>query len=98
MSWAVVFWVLYGVGSTLFVFYLFRVGSAVASSQNALVKQEIERIRREGLSEPLRPAPAVAGTRPSEGNSDLLDRMQIEHIFQPEGEHVAAQGLRNAAL
>jgi hypothetical protein len=43
MSWAAVFWILYGVGSTLFVVYLFRLGNSVVSSRDQLVEDEFQR-------------------------------------------------------
>lgn len=42
MWWQEFFWIVYGVGSTLFVFFLFKLGNAVANNRQEPIKQEIE--------------------------------------------------------
>ena len=42
MWWQEFFWIVYGVGSTLFVFFLFKLGNAVANNRQEPIQQEIE--------------------------------------------------------
>lgn len=42
MWWQEFFWIVYGVGSTLFVFFLFKLGNAVANNHQESIKQDIE--------------------------------------------------------
>lgn len=94
MLWATVFWVLYGVGSTLFVVYLFKLGNSVASYRKELVRQEIEYIRREEIDDA---EPAVASARivSREQTPGLASRLHVERIFQPNDQYVAVQGVRD---
>ena len=41
MRWEQFFWIVYGIGSTLFVFFLFRLGNAVAGNREESIKREI---------------------------------------------------------
>ncbi len=52
MWWEQFFWVVYGVGSTLFVFFLFKLGNTVASNPEERIKHEIERPQRPGRISP----------------------------------------------
>ncbi|KPK35013.1 MAG: hypothetical protein AMJ66_02385 [Betaproteobacteria bacterium SG8_40] len=45
MRWEQFFWVVYGIGSTLFVFFLFKLGNAVAGDREESIKREIARPR-----------------------------------------------------
>jgi hypothetical protein len=94
MSWAAFFWILYGAGSTLFVIYLFKLGKNVASNRKELVQQEIQRMRSRYSDE--------AGVLESLGSGvtrsfagDDTQRLRVQHIYQPDGEHVAVQGVRD---
>ncbi len=46
MWWEQFFWVVYGIGSTLFVFFLFKLGNAVAGNREESIEREIGRSRR----------------------------------------------------
>lgn len=96
MSWAAVFWILYGVGSTLFVVYLFKLGNSVASNRKELVQQEIERIRRGQTDDVAEPA-AAARIVSCEQTPDSARRLHVERIFQPNDQYVAVQGVRDGS-
>ncbi len=55
MRWEQFFWIVYGIGSTLFVFFLFKLGNAVAGSREESVRREIGQPREPDQM------PAVAG-------------------------------------
>ncbi len=95
MSWAAVFWIVYGVGSTLFVVYLFKLGSSVASNRKELVRQEIERIRRGesgGAAEGAAVSTHIVSAAQKPGSAS---RLHVERIFQPNDDYVAVQGVRD---
>ena len=72
MWWEEFFWVVYGVGSTLFVLFLFRLGNAVASNRHESIEQQSARPRS---SDRIRAAQDVTG-RPS----DHTDRTTVQHV------------------
>lgn len=93
MSWAAFFWILYGAGSTLFVVYLFRLGKNVASNRKELVQQEIQRMRSGYSDEAVVLAPLASGPIRSFAGDDT-QRLRVQHIYQPDDDHVAVQGVR----
>ena len=97
MSWAAVFWILYGVGSTLFVVYLFKLGNSVASNRKELVRQEIERIRRGETDDVTEPVTASARIVSREQAPDSASRLHVKRIFQPNDQYVAVQGVRDGS-
>jgi hypothetical protein len=94
MSWAALFWIVYGVGSTLFVVYLFRLGKNVASNRKELVQQEIERMRNEEVGQVEPSAKRYAKLDSRETVSDPVNRVHVQRIFQPDTDHVSVQGVR----
>ena len=95
MSWAALFWIVYGVGSTLFVLYLFRLGKNVGSNRKELIQQEIERIRTEEVKHSDTPVTNATRFVAAEKVSNHTDRMHVQRIFQPDTDHVSVQGMRD---
>lgn len=97
MSWAAAFWILYGVGSTLFVVYLFRLGNSVASNRDDLVRLHVGQMQQAEADE----APQMAATSAPvvfrEADSASSSRLHVERIFQPGDNYVAVQGVRDGA-
>ncbi|HUU71969.1 MAG TPA: hypothetical protein VMW70_05035 [Burkholderiales bacterium] len=60
MWWTAVFWIVYGVGSTLFVFYLFKLGNSVANGRKMPVEKNVKGLHGAG-SDMAMETPAVAG-------------------------------------
>ena len=97
MSWVAVFWILYGVGSTLFVVYLFKLGQTVASNRKELVQQEIERIRNEGAATPTGFNKVNTRAASPESGTDHTNRLHFQRVYQPDEAHVAIQGEHDGA-
>ena len=95
MPWVAVFWIVYGVGSTLFVICLFRLGNAVASSRKELVRQEIERIRYEGSGKTAEPGPNMSYVASPSPVSDPANRLHVQRIFQLDDQHISVQAVRD---
>lgn len=97
MIWALMFWTVYGVGSTLFVVYLFKVGRSVASNQKQLIQQELQRIRNEGAD----PAVSFAAEVAHAASRELVDgntsQLEVQRIFRPDDQHVVVQGVRDGS-
>ena len=97
MIWALMFWTVYGVGSTLFVVYLFKVGRSVASNQKQLIQQELQRIRTEGADPAVSFAAEVAHAASRELVSGHTSQLQVQRIYQPDSQHVVVQGVRDGS-
>lgn len=97
MIWALIFWVVYGVGSTLFVVYLFKVGRSVASNEKELIRQELERIRAEGADPAVSFAAEVAHAASRELVSGHTSQLQVQRVYQPDSQHVVVQGVRDGS-
>ncbi len=95
MIWALIFWAVYGVGSLLFVVYLFRVGRRVASNEKQLIEQELERMRAEGADPAVSFAAEVAHAASREQVYGHTSRLQVNRIFQADNAHVVVQGMRD---
>ena len=95
MIWALIFWVVYGVGSILFVVYLFKVGTSVASNQKQLIQQELQRIRAEGADPAVSFAAEVAHAASRGLVSGQSSQLQVQRIYQPDSQHVVVQGVRD---
>ncbi|MGD2141026.1 MAG: hypothetical protein PVH25_11550 [Burkholderiales bacterium] len=95
MWWAVAFWIVYGVGSTFFVVYLFRLGRPVATNVGEPVHQEIERIRQSESCTPEPPIPGNAHFSFCQSQQDPAERLHVERIYHPDAQYVAVQGVRN---
>ena len=91
MSWVAVFWILYGVGSTLFVVYLFKLGQTVASNRKELVQQEIERIRNEGAATPTGFNKGNRRAGSAEPETDHTNRLHFQRVYRPDEAHVSIQ-------
>ena len=97
MSWAAVFWSLYGVGSTLFVVYLFRLGKSVVSHRDELSKEEIERHLRTAIGDTAQLAAFTVPVESREPGSTAPGRLHVKRIFQPDDAYFAVQGERDGA-
>lgn len=97
MIWALMFWTVYGVGSTLFVVYLFKVGSSVASNQKQLIQQELQRMRTEGADPAVSFAAEVAHAASRGQVSGPTSQLQVQRIYQPDSQHVVVQGVRDGS-
>ena len=97
MSWAAVFWILYGVGSTLFVVYLFRLGNSVVSPQDEFVEEQIERNKRLGIDDTAQLAAISLPVLSREPGNLSNSRLHVERIFQPDDDYLAVQGVRDGA-
>ena len=97
MSWAAVFWILYGVGSTLFVVYLFRLGNSVVSPQDEFVEEQIERNKRLGIDDTAQLAALSLPVLSQEPGNVPNGRLRVERIFQPDDDYLAVQGVRDGA-
>ena len=97
MSWAAVFWILYGVGSTLFVVYLFRLGKSVVSHRDGLAGEEMERHQRMAIENTAQLAAFSAQAVSRDAGSTFPGRIHVERIFQPSDDYVAVQGVRDGA-
>ena len=97
MIWALIFWAVYGVGSTLFVVYLIKVGRSVASNQKELIQQELQRIRTEGADPAVSFAAEVAHAASRELASSQTSQLQVQRIYQPDSQHVVVQGVRDGS-
>ena len=97
MSWAAFFWILYGAGSTLFVIYLFKLGKNVASNRKELIQEEIHRLRSGQSGEAGMLDPVVADKLTSSVAGNDAPRLQVQHIYQPDSDHVAVQVVRDGA-
>ena len=95
MSWLAVFWIVYGVGSTLFVVCLFRLANTVASSRKELVRQEIERIRHEGASKTPEARAVISRAASPAPISEPANRLHVQRIFQLDDEHISVQAVRD---
>ena len=97
MSWAVVFWSLYGVGSTLFVVYLFRLGKSVVSHRDKLTEDEIGRHLRAAIDDTAQLAAFSVPAESREPGSKPSGRLHVERIFHPNDDYVSVQGVRDGA-
>jgi hypothetical protein len=97
MSWAAIFWILYGAGSSLFVIYLFKLGKNVASNRKELVREEIQRLRSGQSDETGTVEPVVAGKLTQSVAGDDPTRLHVQQIYQPDSDHVAVQVVRDGA-
>jgi Arc/MetJ-type ribon-helix-helix transcriptional regulator len=97
MSWAAVFWILYGVGSTLFVVYLFRLGNSVVSNRDDLVRQHVAKMQQAEADNAPETAVTVAPIVFREADSAPSSRLHVERIFQRSDDDVAVQGVRDGA-
>jgi len=97
MSWAAAFWIVYGVGSTLFVIYLFWVGKNVASNRKELIERELKLMRGDEAPASSFVASVPAGDAESDTSRDPASRLRVQRIFQPDESHLAVQGTRNGA-
>lgn len=95
MSWAAVFWILYGVGSTLFVIYLFRLGNSVVAHRDELPGEESGRPLQAGIDDTAQLAAFGPQNLPREPGSASTARLHVERIFQPNDDYVAVQGVRD---
>lgn len=95
MSWAAVFWIIYGVGSTLFVIYLFRMGKNVAHNRKDLIRREFESMDGGHATADTDFATSLAAADTTELAPDPVSRLHVERIFQPDDHHVAVQGVRD---
>lgn len=95
MIWALIFWAVYGVGSTLFVVYLFKVGRSAASNEKELIRQELARMRAEGADPAVSFAAEVAHAASRELVSGNTSQLQVQRIYQPDSQHVVVQGVRD---
>jgi hypothetical protein len=73
MRWEQFFWVVYGVGSTLFVFFLFKLGNAVASNRQETVERESEQSQGSDPAGKNRVS-EVIGLRPNHTNRTPVQR------------------------
>lgn len=97
VSWVALFWILYGVGSTVFVIYLFKLGRTVASNRRELVEQEIQSIRSEKLDEA---EPGLKNGQTGFADETTVNQkvqLKVQRIFRPDSDHVAVQGVLNGA-
>jgi len=92
MAWAAVFWILYGIGSTLFVVYLFRLGKSVVNDRDGLAGEEMKRQQRMAIENTMQLAAFSA-----QAVSREPGRIRVERIFQPSDDYVAVQGVRDGA-
>jgi len=97
MSWAAVFWILYGVGSTLFVVYLFRLGNSVVTNHDQFAGEEIARNQRGGIDDTAQLAAFSLQGVSRETGGVSSGRLHVERIFQPNDDYLAVQGVRNGA-
>ncbi|UCD67802.1 MAG: hypothetical protein JSW48_13405 [Betaproteobacteria bacterium] len=97
MNWALIFWAVYGVGSILFVVYLFRVGKSVASNQKEIIQRELRRIRAEGADPAVCFAAEVAHAASRGSASDQATQLQVQRIYQPDDQHVVVEGVRDGS-
>ena len=97
MIWALIFWAVYGVGSVLFVIYLFKVGRSVASNQKQLIQQELQRIRAEGADPAVSFAAEVAHAASREMVAAQTRPLQVQRIYQADSQHVVVQGVRDGS-
>ncbi len=74
---ALIFWAFYGVGSTLLVIYLFRVGINIASNQKQVLFQELQRIRSEGSDPAVSFAAEVAHAASRKRASGNTSRLEV---------------------
>lgn len=95
MIWALIFWVVYGVGSILFVVYLFKVGRSVASNQKQLIQQELQRMRAEGADPAVSFAAEVAHAASRGLVSGHSSQLQVQRIYQADSQHVVVEGVRD---
>ena len=95
MSWAAVFWIIYGVGSTLFMIYLFRMGRNVAHNRKDLIRGEFESMAGEHATADTGLASSLVKADTTASAPDPISRLHVERIFQPDDHHVAVQGVRD---
>lgn len=97
MAWAPVFWILYGVGSTLFVVYLFRLGKSVVNDRDGLAGEEMKKHQRMAIENTVQLAAFSAQAASRQPGSSLPGRIRVERIYQPSDDYVAVQGVRDGA-
>ena len=95
MWWAAVFWILYGVGSTLFVIYLFKLGKSVASNRRDLVEQKIVRLRTAGSARAEQSGPGWAGGETAESAPDHTKRLHVQRMFLHDDAGIAMRAVRS---
>lgn len=96
MWWERFFWVVYGVGSTLFVFFLFKLGNTVASNREERIKHETERPQRPGR---IPPAGVRGGTRLSPDHAGRAPVGRVSGVGEANrGEAVASVDATNEFL